>query len=100
MSDSPNKESVLAEGLYFELPKEGAPDFVKGRLSIDVNKFQQFLQANKNNGGYVNINLKVSKGLKGYAVLDTWKPSDAGKPNFGEPSQATPDEPAPEDIPF
>ena len=28
--------SELAEGIYFDLPREGAPDFVKGKVSINL----------------------------------------------------------------
>lgn len=70
------QETIFADGLFFELPVANAPSFVKGKLSIEVKKFVQFLNDHQNKGGYVNIDLKESKGQKGYAQLNTWKPTD------------------------
>ena len=64
-------EKVFANGMIFKLPHQNAPEFVKGKVSININEFVQFLQQNNNNG-WVNIDLKVSKGGKAYAELDTY----------------------------
>ena len=66
-------EKTFAEGLIFKLPSEKALDFVKGSLSIKVDEFIAFLEKNAKNG-WVNVNLKLSKGGKAYAELDTWEP--------------------------
>lgn len=71
-------EKIFAEGIYFNLPRENAPEFVRGSISFKVDKAMEFLKTNENNAGYVNIDLKVSKEGKAYAELNTWTPE---KPN-------------------
>lgn len=107
MSDKP--ETIFADGLFFELPQANTPTFIKGKLSIEVEKFKQFLNDHQNKGGYVNIDLKESKGQKGYAVLNTWKPTQkqykAPQTNevsvpTGEGIEYPEEEVNPDDIPF
>lgn len=54
-------EKILAKGLFANAPHPTAPEFVKGKLSIKVDDFIEFLQANKNEKGYVNIDLLAQK---------------------------------------
>lgn len=68
-------EKKFVDGLIFKRPKEGAPEFVKGKLSIKVNEFIEYLKANQNEG-WVNLDLLKSKdGTKLYFVLNDWKPN-------------------------
>ena len=70
------KETVFASGFYFEKPKEGRPDFIKGRMSIKVEDAVTFLQTYKNAKGYVNLDLLKSRdGSKLYFTLDQWEPT-------------------------
>lgn len=69
-------KSTLAEGFWFDRPKEGAPDFVKGRISINLEKALPFLETNKNEKGYVNLDLLVSREGKPYLKLNEWKPRE------------------------
>lgn len=64
----------FANGLMFRKPPEKAPDFVKGKLSIRVEEFKQFLDENEKEG-WVNIDLKESQQGRYYAVLDEWVPN-------------------------
>jgi hypothetical protein len=70
---SEKKETIFADGFIFKKPHEKAPDFVKGEISIKVDEFISFLQKN-NNKGWVNLNLKKSKGGKLYVDLNNWTP--------------------------
>lgn len=63
----------FAEGIYFNLPREGAPEYVKGSVSFKVADAVAFLQKHENKGGYVNIDLKVSQAGKAYAELNSWQ---------------------------
>lgn len=54
-------EKILAKGLFANAPHHEAPDFVKCKISIKVDDFIEFLQANKNDKGYVNIDLLAQK---------------------------------------
>ena len=65
-------EKVFADGFIFKR-NENAPEFVVGAMSIKVDEAMAFLAQNESNG-WVNLNVKKSKGGKFYMELDTWKP--------------------------
>ena len=70
-------ESMLVKGLYPKERNPNAPDFVLGRASINLVQFAGFMRDYKaaNPGEeWVNVDFKLSKAGKGYAVVDTWKP--------------------------
>lgn len=77
-------ENKFPDGIYFKEPRQGAPEFAKGSISIKVEKAIAWLQANVNDGGYVNLNLKVSKGGKAYCEKDTWVPTKKEKPSLND----------------
>jgi len=66
-------EKVFADGFIFKR-KENAPEFVVGSMSIKVDEAMAFLAQNETKG-WVNLDVKLSKGGKYYMELDTWKPS-------------------------
>ncbi len=66
------KDPIFADGMFFARPHEKAPEFVKGKISIDCKKFYAFMKKHVNPAGYINLNLKTSKGGKLYLDLDTW----------------------------
>lgn len=68
-----DKEPIFPNGLIFKTPRENAPNFILGAVSIKVDEFIAFLQENQNNG-WVNIDQKKSKGGKIYFQLNDWKP--------------------------
>jgi hypothetical protein len=72
------------DGLFVKQPRENAPDFVKGSLSIAVEKFIPYLQSKANAKGYVNIDLLESKEGMLYAKLNDWKPSGEAKSELAE----------------
>lgn len=67
-------ETVFADGFFFDRPREGAPDFVKGRMSIKVEEAIPFLQKNVGEKGYVNLDLLLSKKGSLYLKLNTFTP--------------------------
>ena len=74
------KEKVFCDGLMFKRPREGAPEYIKGSVSIKVDDFVMFLKKHNNNG-WVNCDLKESASTKKlYFELNTWKPNDEAKP--------------------
>ena len=75
-------DKIFIDGMYFKLPQENAPEFIKGSLEFDVKKFAQFMNDHQNVGGFLKVDLKVAKSGKGYAELNTWKPTDK---NFKQP---------------
>jgi hypothetical protein len=72
-------EKKFADGLIFKRPRQGAPEFVKGSLSIKVDEFVKFLLENESNG-WVNLDMLKSK-EKGniYFTLNDWKPTSEVK---------------------
>ena len=77
-------ETTFVDGLIFKKKKEGAPDFVKGSVSMKVDELKAFLDKHNNNG-WVNADLLVSKdGQKLYFKLNDWKPAEEAKEPTGE----------------
>ena len=66
-------DNVFIEGMMYKPPRENAPDFVKGSISVKLKDFFEFAKKNQNDG-WLNIDMKVSKGGKLYFALNTWKP--------------------------
>lgn len=77
-------EKEFVSGLYWNDPNERAPDFVKGRISLNADKFAEWLsRQERSEKGYVNVQiLRKRDGSGYYAVLDDWKPSQ-GRSNAG-----------------
>lgn len=85
MSD---KEIIFTDGLQFWLPRPGAPEYVRGQLSIDPKKFVEFMNSHKdymrsytdregNERKQFSIDLKIGQSGKAYAALNTYqKPSE------------------------
>ena len=62
----------FVNGMIFKLPREGAPDFVKGSISVKRAELIEFL--NSKSDEWINIDLKVGKSGKAFAAVNTWKP--------------------------
>jgi len=77
------EDKIFADGMIFKKPRDGSPDFVKGSVSIKVEEFTAFI-AKHNNNGWVNLDLKKSKGGKLYLELNTWKPDSSKTPKTDE----------------
>jgi hypothetical protein len=69
----PKDDKNFTKGLIAKKPHDNAPDFVKATLSIKVDEFIEWLGENSNKG-WVNIDVKESRGGKWYAELNDWKP--------------------------
>lgn len=81
-------------GLIFKLPREGAPDFVKGSLSIKRAELIEWL--NGKSDEWVNLDLKVGQSGKAYASVNTFKP-DSNKSNIPAPNM---NQTVNDDLPF
>jgi len=64
-------DPIFPKGIIFKLPREGAPEFIKGSLSFKVDEACDFLRAHENNG-WVNVDIKKSREGKVYLQLNTW----------------------------
>lgn len=83
------------DGLIYKLPREGAPDFVKGSLSLKRADLVKWLSGKSDE--WINLDLKVGKSGKAYAAINTWKPDNASAVPTVDVSAKT--DPA-DDLPF
>lgn len=92
----------FVDGLIAKAPNQGAPDYVKARLSIKRAELAAWLASQP--GDWINVEVKESKAGKWYAAVDTWKPDGekaASKPAPQRPEPAPPaDDFKADDIPF
>ena len=73
-------DKVFAEGMMIKWlgpndpnRRQNAPDFILGQVSFKTEDFNRCMRDNNNNG-WINVDIKRSKGGKVYAEVDTWKP--------------------------
>ena len=88
----------FVNGLIVKAPREGAPDFVKGSISIKRDELIAWLNAAS--GEWVNVDIKESKGGKWYAAVNDWKPTAQAEPSKPDNNQFPPDEGFDDSIPF
>lgn len=65
------QEKQFAKGFIFKR-NDNAPDWAIGKLSIKAQEAIQFINE-KNNGGWLNLEIKKSKEGKFYIELDTFE---------------------------
>lgn len=70
-------DNKFVPGLYVKAPRAGAPDFVKGAISIKPKELAAWLAGQE--GEWVNLDIKESKEGKWYAAINTWKREDKPK---------------------
>lgn len=66
-------EKIFANGINFKMPRDNAPGWIKGTLSFKVTDAIAFLQKHENVAGFVNVDVKESKGGSVYCELNTYK---------------------------
>ena len=69
-----NDDVVFAQGMIVKHPHPNAPDFVKASVSFKMKEFVEWGREHHKDG-WINIQIKESKGGKLYAALDTFVPS-------------------------
>ena len=75
---SETKEKIFIDGLFFDKPREGSPDWIAGRISIKRKDLGNFLRGRDEE--WLNIDIKESKNSgKYYCELNTWKPEKSEK---------------------
>lgn len=68
-------DGQFPKGLFIKAPREGAPDFVKGTLSLKLGEAKAYLDTL--HGEWVNFDIKTAKESgKWYLQLNTWKPEE------------------------
>lgn len=95
------KEKIFVDGMKFENPPATAPSFVKGRISIKADALIAFCQKHQNEKGWLNVDLKESKGGVMYFELNTYKKVEQTANPEQVPVIAYPEEDVnPADTPF
>lgn len=74
------QQPTWAEGIRFDRPVENSPKWIKGKISVNVAKFIEFIKEQRALGnisekGYLNLDLKESKNKLLYLEVNTWKPT-------------------------
>lgn len=67
-------ENIFIDGMIVKRPSEKAPDFIKANISVNAERFIEFLNTYKNVKGWLDIDLKKSKEGKLYLTLNQFKP--------------------------
>jgi hypothetical protein len=67
-------DKKFVDGLIIKPPRDNAPEFVKGSISIKRKELGNWLRAEMDD--WINLDIKVSKGGKWYAEVNTWKPDN------------------------
>jgi len=67
------KQIIFADGMSFYPPNEKAPDFVIGKIAVNIDKFTMFMAEHPGERGWISIDVKKSKGGNVYCELNTWK---------------------------
>jgi len=88
-------EKKYVNGLYIKSPSDRAPDWVMGKLSINVSQFREWMQGHlRDNPGAEWINIEMTRQKKdpskGSAVLDEWKPEQKAEPKYPEADDQIP----------
>ena len=72
-------KNKLPDGLNFTRPREGSPEFVKGKLGLNTKRLLAWLNANNLEGEWLNFDLLESKEKKTlYFKLNDWKATAVG----------------------
>lgn len=86
-------DKIFADGFHFKR-NENAPDFVIGSLSVNVEQSGDTFK-NHVKDGWLNLQVKLSKGGKYYVEVDTWEPGQSA------PAESAPESgPIDDDLPF
>lgn len=79
-------DAKFIPGLFFKDKHENAPDFVMCKGSIKIADLAAWLQ--KQEGEWVNFDLKRSRDGKPYASIDDWKPKGERPQRQAQPEPA------------
>lgn len=96
------REVIFTEGLRVTVPSATAPEYIVANLAFFVPDFIGFLENHRNNGGWVNVDIKKSQKGGMYGQLNTYVPKPKVEEKKAEPllDPATGHEVGGEDSPF
>lgn len=75
--DQNNREMEFTQGFFAKQAGPNTPDFIKLKMAIKADEFIPWLQAKADEpdfDGWVNLEVRESRGGKPYVCVDTWRP--------------------------
>lgn len=66
-------EKKFIDGMRFNEPPVKAPKWIKGQISVNVPKFRAYMDANQDDRGWLNIDVKEAKSGVLYLELNTYR---------------------------
>lgn len=79
------EQAKFVDGLIIKKPRDNAPDFVKGSISIKREELAKWL--NDQQGDWINLDIKESQKGTWYAQINEWKP-EGGQDNKPQENKA------------
>ena len=67
------KPKIFADGIRFDAPSLKAPEWIKGKISVNVKKFTDFMADHMTERGWLVLDVKESKNGTIYIELNTYK---------------------------
>jgi hypothetical protein len=68
-----DNNKIFADGIIFKLPTDKAPNWIKGNITINIEKFTEFIKSQSNERGWINLDVKESKNGTLYVELNTYQ---------------------------
>ena len=78
------EEMEFPKGLMVKAPRDNAPDFVKGSISIKRESLIEWLSSRDTD--WINLDVKEAKSGHWYASVNTFKPQAESKPGANVPA--------------
>ncbi|MEK7992871.1 MAG: hypothetical protein AAB403_03605 [Planctomycetota bacterium] len=90
---------IYPKGMRLWEPREGAPTYVKGSLTVHLDTFIEWAKEHQDEKGYIRLDLKEGREPEKalYLALNTYKKGDAPTP---QPAEGPKDAIREEDVPF
>jgi hypothetical protein len=77
--ENEKQETIFVQGMFWRPRPETAPEFVRGKIALNVRDMKQFFIDNAQHisgKGFINVDLMKSQKGTYYFKLDTWKPKN------------------------
>ena len=96
-----SKDKIFADGFKFKMPRESAPDWVVGEVSVKVDQAISFLKTHAKQDGFVNLKVNISgSSNQPYMQLDDFVPDSSKRKETTPQPQAVEEEEGIDDLPF